>query len=66
MKIPAQELQSDSMAKLKALDAIQQVFQLITEAYPVIPGVSKVLLVRQCLQDLAIERKTGRTVVYFS
>ena len=62
-----QELHSDNMAELKALNAIQQIFQLITDAYPVIAGVSKVTLVKECLQEVAREnKKVNRPVVYFA
>jgi hypothetical protein len=67
MKNLIQELHSDNMAELNALGAIQQLFQLITEAYPVIPGVSKVTLIKQCLQELATENsRSQQSVVYFA
>lgn len=64
MKSFIQELHSDHVAELKALSAIQRIFDLISEAYPVIPGTSKVVLVKKCLKELATEGKQAPGVCW--
>jgi hypothetical protein len=50
-------LQSEGTAELKAQKAIQTIFQIMEDRYPVLSEVSKSSLIRECLLELTIEKK---------